>query len=86
MLRDAERAGLVRMAEGDVALNPPLEKAFDRFVADTLAAQDLSYREAMRRLGGAAGSDDSDPSNRHVGIVGASISCNRAASIKVEAS
>ena len=53
-LQDAERAGLVSLTEGSIALLPPLFAAIDRFLADTMAGHDMIYRLAQQRIGAAS--------------------------------
>lgn len=52
LLQDAEQNGLVQLSRGKgqlVELMPALIEAFDRFIADTMEAHDLTYRLALRR-------------------------------------
>lgn len=52
LLQDAEQEGLVRLSRGKglhVQLMPALIEAFDRFIADTMEAHDLTYRLARAR-------------------------------------
>jgi len=47
MLQDAEREGLLRLSEAGVALERPLVAAFDRFLADCMAAFHFLSQLAM---------------------------------------
>jgi DNA-binding MarR family transcriptional regulator len=51
LLQQAEKDGLVRLKRGRgyfVQLMPKLMEAFDRFIADTMVAHDISYNLAQR--------------------------------------
>jgi DNA-binding MarR family transcriptional regulator len=51
LLQQAEKDGLVRLKRGRgyfVQLTPKLIEAFDRFIADTMVAHDISYNLAQR--------------------------------------
>jgi hypothetical protein len=49
-LTDAEKAGLVKMSDQSIVMMPSLLAAFDRFVADTMAGNDLLFSVATRDL------------------------------------
>lgn len=51
LLREAEEMGFVRLLGNSVALTAASRAGFDRFLADTMAGNDLIYRLAMAQLG-----------------------------------
>ncbi|WP_051356468.1 MarR family transcriptional regulator [Azorhizobium doebereinerae] len=50
LLREAEELGFVRLFGNSVAVTATCRAGFDRFLADTMAGNDLVYRLAMAKL------------------------------------
>jgi DNA-binding FadR family transcriptional regulator len=50
LLRDAQDASLVTLADGVVKLSAELLSAFDRFMANGMSGHDLIFRQAMSML------------------------------------
>jgi hypothetical protein len=50
LLREAESLGFVRLLGNSVAVTPACRAGFERFLADTMAGNDLVYRMAMEKL------------------------------------
>lgn len=55
LLREAESLGFVRLSGNCVAVTPACRAGFERFLADTMAGNDLVYRRAMEKLASADG-------------------------------
>ncbi|CAH1673579.1 hypothetical protein [Chelatococcus asaccharovorans] len=54
LLREAESFGFVRLSGDSVAVTPACRSGFARFLADTMAGNDLVYRLAMAKLASTA--------------------------------
>ncbi|WP_341991957.1 hypothetical protein [Azorhizobium sp. AG788] len=57
LLREGESLGFVRLLGDSVAVTPACRAGFERFLADTMAGNDLVYRLAMAKLAPAAVAD-----------------------------